>query len=117
MTLRERLLKALEFDKTKATKAARMEMNRPSLGRRRGVNDSVADASYYGAKTERNRTASIDLALAEVVEALELAMNHPAEGHTYCVFCGVADKVDHHGCCEGDAALAKLDEALKGVEK
>ena len=109
MTLRERLLKALEFDATRYPPFSWV-----------GLVNKLRTASYaykMGIEEEIKRRKPLDLALADVVEALELAMNHPAEGHTYCVFCGVADKVDHHGCCEGDAALAKLDEALKGVEK
>lgn len=90
MTLRERLLKALEVAPAYAHPCAST-----CSGWRQGVE--------RGAFEEARRTQKIDLALADVVEALEDLKNDiECRGDAYWLVC---------------RTIAKLDEALKGLGK
>lgn len=104
MTLRERLLKALEFDATRYPPFSWV-----------GLVNKLRTASYaykMGIEEEIKRRKPLDLALADVVEALESSVCQEIinfEGS------GMFNK--HDPACIRCSAIAKLDEALKGLGK
>lgn len=101
MTLRERLLKALEFDATRYPPFSWV-----------GLVNKLRTASYaykMGIKEEIKRRKPLDLALADVVEALDYALDAIDMGLGL-----LPSSPETHKLI---SARAKLEEALKEMGK